>query len=235
MNRALTLISRFILCVALSVSLTAQVTAQGEAVLDVDVALVLAVDTSESVNEEEYQLQRTGLASAFAEREIIDAITGGALGRILVAVVDFSSSAEVRIPFTLLDSEKSVIAFAAAIAALPRQDGTMRSQTSISAGISLATLLIERCLCRPTRKVIDVSGDGANNQDAIDVNMNMVRTKATALDITINGLAILDGEAFLEEFYRRWVLLGHGAFLIPAESSLSFGKAMRRKLVREIS
>lgn len=224
---------RLLLCAALLVGPAGAQT--GPAAIDVDLALVLVVDTSESVSEKDYQLQRTGLASAFANQEIIDAITNGALGRIAVSVIEFSSAADVRIPLTVLDSKQGALSFAAAIQALERDDGDLRSMTSISAGISLAVSLIEAAPVRATRRVIDVSGDGPNNQDAVDVNMDMVRMRATTAKIVINGLAIIDEDPSTEEFYREWVVLGRGGFLIPAVNSRSFGEAMRRKLIREIS
>lgn len=200
---------------------------------DVDVALVLVMDISDSVDDEEFALQRVGTSAALVNPEIVNAISGGALGKIAVSVVEFSESAIIVVPWTVVSDAKSARAFAAMLTAAKR-NREIGTGTSISSGISLANNVIATMPYRATRKVIDVSGDGTNNTDASGITMEVVTKVSKAQHIVINGLTIGDDYG-LEEFYEENVISVPGGFKLHSDTFKDFTKALRRKLVREIS
>lgn len=204
---------------------------------DVDVALVLAVDVSQSIQPEEYSLEKNGIASAFANDEIVQAIQNGSLGRIAVAVVHFASpnETEVVVPFRVLKDKESAFAFAQEILTVKRSgDGN----TSISAGITLAAETIVYSPYRATRRVIDVSGDGANNEDQITydggTNMKTAQELCARSHIIVNGLPIMGEEANIVDYYQDFVIMGKGSFVVEAKDTRDFARAIRHKLVLEI-
>lgn len=219
---------------SLALSLLLLTGASPAPMLDVDLQLVLCVDSSQSIDPSEYVLQHEGIALAFASPQIIDAIKGGALGRIVVSLVEFSDGARVRIPPVVVSDAASARKFAETVIGLERE---VNGQTGISLGISMSIGVITGSPYRATRRVIDVSGDGSNNADefSVPINMTTVRELALRNKITVNGLPIEGEEADIIEFYRQWVLTGRDAFLIPAKDVTDFAQAIRRKLILEIS
>jgi hypothetical protein len=196
-------------------------------------ALVLVMDVSDSVDGDEFALQRVGTAAAFVDPEIVNAISGGSLGKIAVSVVEFANSAIIVVPWTIVSDAKSARGFSSMLTATNRSQ-EIGTGTSISSGISLADNLIITMPYRATRKVIDVSGDGTNNTDDEGVTIEVTTALAKSLHVVINGLTI--GDDFgLEEFYEESVVSGPGAFKLHSENYRDFTKAMRRKLIREIS
>jgi hypothetical protein len=208
------------------------------AVENVDLKLVLATDVSRSIDNEEAILQREGTAEAFASPEVIQAIQSGALGRIAVAMIDFSSPEydRVVIDWQIIQDEASAKAFAERVRKSPRTPGR---RTSISSALELGTLLIEGSEkdIVATRKVIDVSGDGPNNDG---VSMQQVHDATKNNGIMVNGLPIMDegAEGYfpdLDKYYAACVAGGRGSFVLVAHSFRDFGAAMRHKLILEVS
>jgi hypothetical protein len=197
----------------------------------VDLALVLAVDVSASVDLKRYDLQREGLAAAFASDAVINAVASGEHQRIAVTVVEWSGPANQKqvIPWTLVEDATSARAFASAISESPR---AFADFTSISGAINFSTALFAKSGVEPTRKVIDVSGDGSNNSGS---PVAAARAAAVADGVTINGLAILASEPKLENYYEENVMGGEGAFVIVAQDFEAFSHAMLSKLIREIA
>ncbi|WP_372617139.1 DUF1194 domain-containing protein [Falsiroseomonas sp.] len=205
----------------------------------VDVALVVAVDVSRSVDEDEARLQREGYRGAVTDPRVVEAIRGGMLGSIAIAYVEWAGIEYQRlvIPWMRIGSQAEAEAWAAALAQAPRAS---LSWTSISGGLDFSRALMAQCPHEATRKVIDVSGDGVNNSGP---PAEQARDRAVEEGITINGLPILnDRPTFgrpppmpLDQYYRESVIGGQGAFLVPAEDFASFGNAVRRKLIREIA
>jgi hypothetical protein len=193
--------------------------------LDVDLELVLCVDSSDSIDSSEFALQRQGIALAFQSEEIINAVERGALGRIAVSLVDFSDDASVRIPFVIISDR---------VLASNREK---QGNTSISAGIWTSVRDIDAAPYLATRRVIDVSGDGANNRDWPEYGISMDTAVALAKKnhIVINGLPIESDEPDVAQFYQKWVLTGHGAFMVVAKDVADFGRAIRHKLILEVS
>lgn len=205
----------------------------------VDVALVLAVDVSRSIDEDEARLQREGYRAAVSDPRVVEAIRGGMLGSVAIAYTEWAGIEYQRlvIPWTRIASQRDADAWAETLAQAPRAS---LSWTSISGAIDHARRVLEECPHEATRRVIDVSGDGVNNSGP---PAEQARDRAVAEGITINGLPILnDRPTFgrpppipLDQYFRESVIGGPGAFMIPAEDFEAFGQAVRRKLIREIA
>ena len=204
----------------------------------VDLKLVLATDVSGSISNDELWLERRGTAAAFLYPDVIRAIEGGALGRIAVAMIDFSSPGfgKTVIDWRIIHDRASAAEFARVILAIPRTPG---NRTSISNALELGAELIrssEREIVA-TRSVIDIAGDGPNNDGK---SVAAVRQLVMARGVAVNGLAIMDENANgyfpnLDKYYQACVAGGRNAFVIVVRSFRDFGVAMRRKLILEIS
>jgi Protein of unknown function (DUF1194) len=204
----------------------------------VDLKLVIATDVSRSINDEEASIQREGMAEAFTSPEVIRAIESGALGRIAVAMLDWSSPEfnRVVLDWTIIDGKNSAAEFATQIRNAPRTPGR---RTSISGAIEMGALMLEASERNiiATRRVIDVSGDGPNNDGR---PLSDAHKEVLAQKIVINGLPIMDENANgyypnLDKYFAGCVVGGTGAFVVVVKSFKDFGAAMRRKLVLEIS
>lgn len=202
---------------------------------EVDVALVLAVDVSGSIDREEAQLQRQGIAEAFLSREVVQAIQSGARGQIAVSVVYFSSRdygvMSVPVNWTIVRDQQSAQDFVKQFIGAQRQRGI---GTSISDALELAQRALTALPYRTTKQVIDISGDGENNAGR---PMLDVREEVLAKGITINALPIIDDSTpqDLDRYFQACVIGGPAAFVLPAKGFTDFARAMRRKLVLEIS
>jgi hypothetical protein len=205
----------------------------------VDVALVLAVDVSRSIDEDEARLQREGYRVAVSDPVVIAAIRGGMIGAVSIAYVEWAGIEYQRtvIPWRRIANQADADGWAAELAVAPRSS---LSWTSISGGIRHSRQVMAECPWEATRKVIDVSGDGVNNSGP---PADQQRDAALAEGITINGLPIInDRPTFgrlppvpLDDYYRENVIGGPGHFMIVAEDFESFGVAVKRKLIREIA
>jgi hypothetical protein len=214
--------------------------AQGAQALDpVDVVLVLAVDVSRSIDEDEARLQREGYRAAVSDPKIVETIRGGMIGAIAICYVEWAGIEYQRtvIPWTRIGTQADADGWAEALALAPRAS---LSWTSISGGIDYGRRMLAEAPFEATRRVIDVSGDGVNNSGP---PAEAARDRAVAEGITINGLPILnDRPTFgrlppipLDDYFREAVIGGQGAFMIAAEDFEAFGVAVRRKLIREIA
>ena len=208
-----------------------------QAQTEVDLALVIAVDISYSMDTDEQELQREGFAEAFRSPLVHDAIRHGMLGRIGVTYMEWAGAddQQVIIPWTVLDNSESLMAFADRIASSPLRRA---QRTSVSGAIDAAANLFDSSGLEATRKVIDVSGDGANNQGR---PVTQARDEAIARGITINGLPImlkkpgsLD-DPDLDIYFRDCVIGGPGAFMVPARERSQFQQAIKTKIIREIA
>lgn len=205
---------------------------------EVDLALVLAVDISYSMDEDEQVLQREGFIEAFQSRIVHEAIARGAIGRIGVTYMEWAGATDqkVVVPWRIIDTPESAAAFSAELAREP----TRRARfTSISGAIDFSTGLLATSTLVATRQVIDISGDGANNNGR---NVAEARAEALAKGVTINGLPIMLKEPSgywdikdLDLYYRDCVIGGTGAFMIPARDKAQFRDAIKAKIVREVA
>ena len=213
-------------------------TAPARATEQVDLKLVLATDVSRSIDDEELRLEREGTAEAFLDPEVIKAIQNGSLGRIAVATFDFSSPQDNRVTMQwhIIHDRASAAALAETIRDTPRTPGR---RTSVSSALELGSLLIQSSEGEivATRKVIDVSGDGPNNDGN---RMTEVHDKIIAQGIVVNGLPVMDDNANgyfpdLDKYYAACVAGGRGSFVVAVHSYKDFSAAMRHKLILEIS
>jgi hypothetical protein len=208
-----------------------------EAQSEVDVALVVAVDISYSMDPDEQALQREGFAEAFRSPLVHDAIRGGMLGRIAVTYMEWAGAYDQRviIPWTLLDNPESLMAFADRIAKVPLRRA---QRTSIAGAIDFGVKLLDESGFEATRRVIDVSGDGPNNQGRF---VTVARDEAVAKGITINGLPIMLRKpgyldvGNLDLYFKDCVIGGSGAFLVPVREREQFPQTIKTKILLEIA
>jgi|FEC22Drversion2_1045045.scaffolds.fasta_scaffold00267_40 hypothetical protein len=206
----------------------------------VDLELVLAVDVSLSMDMEEQILQRDGYVRAFLDPLVIQAIESGPHGRIAVAYMEWAGAASqiITLNWTLIDGAASAADLSAALAEAPI---SRLRRTSVSGAIDFARSMFRDNGFQGLRRVIDISGDGPNNQGGPVV---VARDAAVADGITINGLPFLANPAGplslfdlpqLDIYYEDCVIGGPGAFLIPVHSPQEFTESIRNKLVLEIA
>lgn len=234
------IVRAFVLSVALFAAAPHGPPARAETV---DLLLALVTDVSRSIDDQEYELQKRGYLTAFTDPRVIAAIKGGLMGRIVVSYIEFAGAHEVKtvIGWTVVHDAASARAFAESVHAAPR---TAWGRTAISSGILHAMREMETAGHEATRRVIDVCGDGTSNAGP---SLSIARGEAIAAGITINGLVILSepngpwNEAHvrppggLRKYYEDHVIGGTGSFALEANDFQSFGEAMTRKLVTEIS
>jgi hypothetical protein len=204
---------------------------------DVDLALVIAVDISFSMDTDEQALQREGFAQAFRSKLVHDAIRGGLLGKIAVAYVEWAGAPDqkVIVPWTILDNPESLMALADKISSTPLRRA---QRTSISGAIDFSVKLLQDSNLNATRQVIDISGDGPNNQGRIVVD---ARDDAVAKGIIINGLPIMLRQPGyldipdLDIYYRDCVIGGQGSFTVPVRDREQFVEAIKTKILLEVA
>ena len=206
----------------------------------VDLELVMAIDISGSIDQDEARLQREGYINAFRDPQVINAIRGGSNGRIAVAYFEWSSYNVYRLvlDWTTVGDVASSNALADRLAAMPIMRGM---RTSISGAIDYAIPLFDRSGFDSARRVLDISGDGPNNDGGL---ITVFRDRAIAKGITINGLPIINDRPNqfgfptmpdLDKYYEGCVIGGPGAFVEVARDFGDFERAVRRKLILEIA
>ena len=197
----------------------------------VDLELVLAVDCSYSVDEFEFALQVQGMARAFRHPEIIEAIAGGPLKSIAVAVVQWSDAdtQSVVVPWTAIGTRTESHAFADRVAGMAR--AVPQGGTSISSVIRFSAGLLADNGFFGARQVIDVAADGRNNSGG---NPRIMRDIVAARGIVVNGLTVLNEDQALDKYFERNVRAGPGSFVIIANDYDAYEEAILRKLLREI-
>ena len=215
--------------------------------IQVDTALVVSVDVSNSVDEARYKLQMEGIAKALEDPGVIDAITGGPNGGILFSMVTWADTPSTPIAWTHVTSKADAFALAKRIRELPQQGGEFTCMTRMLR--SAYDKIVPQIPGKALRVLIDVSGDGPDNCNA-EEPIETVRDELAASGVTINGLPILldapEAGALLpkatpgaphplEQWYRTHVMAGPGAFVLPALGYADFGRAIRQKFVIEIS
>ena len=193
-------------------------------------ALVLAIDVSASVSADSYVLQHDGIARAFENAQLVDAITNMP-GGIEVLVLEWSDPDKivVSVDWTQIADAADARGFAAAVRATRRSSAGI---TAIGPALLAAASQFDRLPQPATRRAIDISGDGIAN---FGIAPAAARDRITAAGIAINGLAILTEEPWLEDYYRREVVGGPAAFVLAARTFGDFATAMERKLVQEMA
>lgn len=205
----------------------------------VDLALVLAVDVSLSMDEDEEKLQRRGYARALADPRVIDAIRSGPNHQIAIAYMEWSSPTDQRITvgWHLISDDASAKAFSDELLRAPIKSGTT---TSIGNGIDFAVRMFQGQYFTPARRVIDVSGDGYSDYGR---SIRAARDAAVAGGVTINGLPVMNDRpawrekapADLDQYYAQNVIGGPGSFFLVVKDLHDFDDAVLRKLILEIA
>lgn len=215
-------------CLAVWLAMAGPVRAQ-----PVDLLLILAVDASGSVDNDEWALQMKGYEDAWRDPEVHRAIAAAGRYRALaVTFVQWSGYGHQlqTIGWTRVASPREAHAFADLIAGTGRQ--IWGGGTSLSGIMDFAVPLFETSPFQGDRRVLDISGDGANRNSR---PADRARDEAVAKNVTINGLPILGSEDGLDRWYQANVVGGPGGFMVVAENFQSFGRAIRNKLIREIA
>lgn len=205
--------------------------------IEVDVELALMVDVSRSMGPSELELQRRGYAEAIASDEVVNAILNGFTGRIALTYVEWAGSGSNRVivPWTLIDSREAALDFSEKLT--DNFPFGMR-RTSITGAIRFAMEDMNANTFEGLRRVIDISGDGPNNQGG---PVERARDQAIEKGFVINGLPLMttDGNSYwsiadLDLYYEVCVIGGPGAFVIPVREWQEFPLAVRRKIVLEL-
>jgi hypothetical protein len=228
-----------IICLALACLLACPVTGHAAERMRVDVELVLAVDVSRSMMAEELALQRRGYVEALADPDIGAILAGGRLGRVALTYVEWSGAGDqiVVVPWRVLASPRDAEAFSDELA---NAAAHVAFRTSISAALDAAVALIASNDIDGERRIIDISGDGANNDGE---PVTLARDRALEQGITINGLPLVTGMGLggrvevqeVDQYYRDCVIGGPGAFSMPVRDWEQFGQAVKHKLALELS
>jgi len=207
------------------------VSADGRAGVEVDVLLVVALDVSASVDAEEFDLQREGLARALASPQVAKAVARGKTGAIAVTVLQWSGfqEQEVKVPWTRVSGAADLARLANQARAMARRyDG---GATDIGGAIAFSHRLLAEAPYASERRVLDIAGDGTNN---VNHSPHFERDLAVKGGTHINALAVAAPPSPLTGYFRDKVIAGPGAFVETAANYEAFEETMRRKLVREI-
>lgn len=226
-------------CLAVCTALVSPSIAAAQAVEPVDVELVLAVDVSLSMSPDELAIQRDGYIAALTDQRVIDAIRSGMHGKIAVTYFEWAgvTTQRVVVPWTVISDRADAEVFANRLSAMPPNSAR---RTSISTALEFGADLFAESGFRGFKRVIDISGDGPNNQG---VPVTISRDQIVAQGITINGLPLMTNGGLsspydvtdLDRYYRDCVIGGPGAFIVPVNEWWQFPEAIRRKLVLELA
>jgi hypothetical protein len=197
-----------------------------------DVALVLAIDVSGSVDDDRFTLQRDGVAAALESDDFAAVLSAGAHQTIEIAVVEWAEEQNVVLPWTVLHRREDLASLAGRLRRAERS--WVHTKTDPGGGIAAATLLFASQPVDADRRVIDVSGDGRQNIG--EIATAEARDAAVARDVTVNGLPItLGDDPHIDDWYRDNVIGGPGAFLVVADGYAAFAAAFRQKLALEVA
>ncbi len=200
--------------------------------LPVDLELVLAIDTSSSVDRKEFKLQVGGYAQAFRDPAVVEAIKALGGQGIAVTVVQWSAHEQQvqSVGWTHIRDRAGAAAFADAIERQPRSFRT--SGTALGTAIAYTAGLFRGNGFAGKRRAIDISADERANEGT---DPTKTRDRAVAAGITVNGLAILSNSIGLERYFWKSVIGGPDAFVVTAQTYRAVASAIRLKLLREIA
>ncbi|MGD9812147.1 MAG: DUF1194 domain-containing protein [Sphingobium sp.] len=205
----------------------------------VDVELVLAVDVSLSMSPMELEIQRDGYAAALTDDKVIEAIRSGYHGQIAITYFEWAGATTQRIivPWTIIAGKEDAERVARQLTAAPPNSAR---RTSISGALEYGSDLLAESPFRGVKRVIDISGDGPNNQGP---PVDATRDQLAVQGITVNGLPLMTNGGItsaydvdeLDRYYADCVITGPGAFVVPVNDWSQFPEAIRRKLVLELA
>jgi hypothetical protein len=231
--------ARHLLSGGVALALMFWLTPESRAAEPVDIELVLAVDVSLSMSPDELEIQRHGYAAALTHDDVLQAIADGAQGKIAVTYVEWAGTTwqHVIVPWTVIANRADAERVVAQLSAYPPNSAR---RTSISGALEFGSDLFAESGFQSVKRVIDISGDGPNNQGA---PVDITRDGLVKQGITINGLPLMTRSGFtsvydvkdLDRYYTDCVIGGPGAFMIPVNDWTQFPEAIRRKLVLELA
>ena len=208
------------------------------AIGSVDVALLLAIDISDSIDERELELQREGYVKALTSPGVLRAIKSGRFQRIAISYVEWGEKGRQTVvaDWQVIEDSRSAHAFSAKIEEAPFH---VDRYTSIASLLRFAVGHLERCPCESLRTIVDISGDGPNNQGG---SVAKARDDLVARGVIVNGLPLMlapqvyhwRGITNISEYYGDCVIGGPGAFVIPVTDMREFADAIKLKLILEI-
>jgi len=230
---------RHVLAASAALALTFLCAPQSFADEQVDIELVLAVDVSLSMSPDEMEIQRRGYATALTDPRVLEAITDGAHGRIALTYFEWagSTSQHVIVPWTVIAVREDAERVAQRISAEPPRQSR---RTSISGALHFAADLFAESGFQSFKRVIDISGDGPNNEGR---PVDAARDAVVQQKIAINGLPVMAAGtellpyevADLDTYYSECVIGGPGSFVMPVNGWEQFPEAIRRKLLIELA
>lgn len=193
-------------------------------------ALVLALDVSSSVDAAEYILQRDGLAAALNDPLIRSAILDGN-GHVSIAIFEWSGRRQSTMvsTWTSLTDDVAIDGMIQNLVSAPRSHTRFPTAMGYALGYA-ATLLARGPEC--DRRVIDLSGDGKNNDG---FPLHLAYQNFPFANVTVNGLAVLGGPDDVVDYFQREVRFGLGSFVETSEGYEGYREAMTRKLFRELN
>jgi hypothetical protein len=207
---------------------------------EVDIELIMAVDVSGSVDDDEAKLLRHGHVAALRHPQIIKAIQGGFIGKIAATYVEWAGYGHIEtiVGWQVIKDKQSAESFAARILKAPYRTA---ARTAISDMIMASIGSFEKNGFSGTRRVLDLAGDGANN---FGIPVHAARDRAVDQGIIINGIPVLSNEhdgfkyttaQYLDAYYQKCVIGGAGSFVVVANGFADFARAIKRKMILEIA
>jgi hypothetical protein len=206
---------------------------------DVDVALVLAVDISFSMDLDELNLQRTGYIEALTSPLVLDAIRKGMVGKVAVTYIEWAgvNTRHVIADWSIIEDQASAEAFVQKLREAPVRRAR---RTSVTTAIEFSIDRLKQAQVRPIRRVIDISGDGPNNEGGL---VTRARDAAVEAGVVINGLPIIIKRGWsspfdvdnLDDYYRDCVIGGPGSFMLTITGKDQFTPAIKQKILRELA
>lgn len=206
---------------------------------DVDVALVLAVDISFSMDLDELSLQRNGYIEALTSPLVLDAIRKGMVGKVAVTYIEWAgvNTRHVIADWSIIEDQASAEAFVKQLREAPIRRAR---RTSVTTAIEFSVDRLKQAQVRPIRRVIDISGDGPNNEGGL---VTRARDAAVEAGVVINGLPIVIKRGWtspydvdnLDDYYRDCVIGGPGSFMLTITEKEQFAPAIKQKILRELA
>ncbi len=211
--------------------------------INVDIEIVLAVDASGSVDRDELKLQLKGIAAAFRDPAVLQAIATGPLQKVAVSMLIWSDAGYNKYPteWFVVNSPSTAELFAAKVEIFAKRHGAFSAigggGTGLGDGLAFALGMIANNNITAGKKIVDVSGDGPETKPWKKgaVELPAARLMATLFGVTVNGLAIETDIPDLTKWYRANVLVGAGSFAVSASDFRDYQRAIRKKLLKEFS
>ena len=201
--------------------------------------LILAADVSGSVNATRYRTQQEGYLEALGDPRVLNVIRELEPPVLGIAFMAWAREQDIMVPWMRVHDANSMDQFRARLNSVPRP--RVGINTLISRALVFCDGMFDKAFTGG-RKVIDVSGDGDDNQGIFGVRQ--ARDMLVAKGVVINGLPIIvkppeyifppQPPEGLEVYYRNNVVGGDGHVTIESIGFDNFKQAILQKLLLEI-